>query len=97
MDRDGRDTRAGAALELQWFENQCEFVDASRGNFIELHVFEQMNAVDDQHDLVDRTGELEIGIRGDLNRRVVGTHQHRVLASEPFRGGYADAGSSRPE
>jgi len=63
MYRNWRDSRAGCALDLQRLEDQGEFVESPRGNFIQLHVFQQMNAVHNQHDLVNRTGELRIRIR----------------------------------
>ena len=68
MYRNWRDSRAGCALDLQRLEDQGEFGESPRGNFIQLHVFQQMNAVHNQHDLVNRTGELRIRIRRNLNR-----------------------------
>src|SRR5438034_9160670 len=97
MNPDWRDSRAGCALDLQRLENQREFVDSHRGDFIQLHVFQQMNAIHDQHDLVNGTGQLRIRIGRDLDRRIVGSDQHGILASHPFGGSYSDARSTCPE
>src|SRR5205809_2911364 len=50
-----------------------------------------------QHDLVNRTGELRIRIRRNLNRSVVGSDQHRILASQPFGGSDSDTRSACSE
>src|SRR5213593_1986409 len=56
-----------------------------------------MNAIHDQHDLVNWTGQLRIRIRRDLDRRIVGSDQHGILASHPFGGSYSDARSTWSE
>src|SRR5437667_12087244 len=56
-----------------------------------------MNAIHDQHDLVNWTGQLRIRIRRDLDRRIVGSDQHGILASHPFGGSYSDARSTCSE
>ena len=41
---------------------------------------------------MNRCRYLRIGVRANLDRRRIRPNQHRVLTSQPFRGGDADAG-----
>jgi hypothetical protein len=54
VDRDRRDGRSRGALELERLDDEGELVDAGRGQLVQLHPLHEMDAVDRQHDLVDR-------------------------------------------
>ena len=53
-DRDRRDRRSGAALDLQRLHDERELLDALRRQHVQLHVLQDVDAVDHQHHLVDR-------------------------------------------
>ena len=46
----------------------------------------------DQHDLVNRQGEIRVGVRRHLDGPVVGADEHRILSGEPLGGRHADPG-----
>jgi hypothetical protein len=61
---------------------------------VELHVFQEMDSVDDQHDLMDRQRHLRIRVRIDFHGRRVGSDEHRALLGQPLAGRDADTGIS---
>ena len=69
-------------------------MDTLRRKLVELHVFQQVNAVHHQHDLVDGKRDVRIGVGRHLDRKIVSPDQHRVLLGQPLGRGDADAGTA---
>src|SRR5215470_15546801 len=82
--RGRRDGRSGGALELERLHHKSEFGDVLGGKLIELEVLQQMHAVDDQRDLVQRQRDQLVRIGIDLDRGGIGAKQHRVLGDQEF-------------
>src|SRR5262252_10641534 len=77
--RDRRNGRAGRSLQLERRDHESELVDLLRRQFIELEMFQKMDAVDNERHLVDRARQHRIGRRRDFHRGIIGAQQHRVL------------------
>src|SRR5229473_2113267 len=91
--RDRRNRRACGAPDFEHRHNERELLRVLCYQLIELEVFEQMNAVHYQRDLVDRQRDQWIGIGRDLDRPIIGAKQHRILRNEPLRRLHPDAGA----
>src|SRR5262249_5109017 len=61
-----------------------EFGDVFRGKLVELKVLQQMHAIDDQRDLVQRQRDQLVRIGIDLDRGGIGPKQHRVISDQEF-------------
>src|SRR5687768_9914880 len=84
--RCGRHRRSGSPLNFQRLHDQREFIHLFAGEVVELQILEQVNAIDDERDLVHRVTQIRIGVRGDAYGPVVSADQHRILLRQPFRG-----------
>src|SRR5262245_57998146 len=69
-DRDRSDGGSRRALNLERLQNERELVNPLRRHFIKFQILEKMNAVDDEHDLMDRQRDLRVGVWIDLDRGV---------------------------
>ena len=64
-DRDRRHGRSRRALDLQRLDDERELVHLLAGQLVELQVLEQMNAMDDERDLMHRVVQIRIGVGRD--------------------------------
>jgi hypothetical protein len=62
---DRRHSRSRRALHLQRLQDEREFVNLLRGELVELHVLEQVYAVDHERDLVHGKRDLLVVIGRD--------------------------------
>src|SRR2546426_14316 len=92
-DRRWRHRRAREAAHLQRLHDERELVDLLGCQLVQLQIFEQMDAVHHEHDLVDGQRDLLVGVRRHLDWPVVGADQHRVLLGQPLGSGNPDAGA----
>src|SRR5215813_12279821 len=89
-DGDWRDRGPRAALDLERLHDEGELGGAGRGELLELQIFQQIDAVLNDHHGVH--GQAVARLRWPhLDTAIVGCHHERVLSDQPLRSRDAQA------